>query len=136
MAVCNYETLTASKASWMQLTRHQLEVMKTVRLCHIYNYLNAGTAMPACDVDTLMADAGILNRLTSYQISVLQAILLCDIGTVLGGGGSGGVLFLSGNGHPEGVVQGNRVGQTYLDLDTGNTYWFAGTVGTNTGWIP
>lgn len=50
-------------------------------------------------------------------------------------GGGGGAGFLSGNGSPEGVVTGEEQGQTYLDLDTGGLWAFAGTPGTNTGWV-
>jgi hypothetical protein len=56
--------------------------------------------------------------------------------SVLSGTGSSvGANFLSGNGSPEGVVTGAIQGQTYLDLDSGALWAFAGTVGTDTGWV-
>ena len=61
----------------------------------------------------------------------LQTQLLCNIAAVIP---TGDVNFLSGHGDPEGVVDGQVVGQTYLDLDTGATYWFTGSPGGNTGW--
>lgn len=50
-------------------------------------------------------------------------------------GGGGGANFLSGNGDPNGVKTGTVVGQTYLDLDDNALWVFAGTPGTNTGWV-
>lgn len=49
--------------------------------------------------------------------------------------GGSGANFLSGNGSPEGVVEGQVEGQTYLDLDTGGLWVFGGTPGTDTGWL-
>lgn len=51
------------------------------------------------------------------------------------GGGGSGADFLSGHGSPEGVVTGDIQGQTYLDLDSNALWSFAGTIGTDTGWV-
>lgn len=52
---------------------------------------------------------------------------------VISPGGPGS--FLSGIGDPEGVKTGQVQGQTYLDVSTGRLWSFAGTPGTNTGWV-
>lgn len=54
-------------------------------------------------------------------------------------GSSGGGMFaefLAGNGAPEGVVTGDKQGQTYVNLMNGSVSFFLGTTGTKIGWNP
>lgn len=44
-------------------------------------------------------------------------------------------LFKCGHGDPNGVETGAFCNQPYLDLDTNTRWAFAGTPGTNTGWV-
>lgn len=54
-------------------------------------------------------------------------------------GSSGGGMFaefLAGTGEPEGVVVGDKQGQTYVNLNGGSVSVFLGTPGTMVGWNP
>lgn len=57
-----------------------------------------------------------------------------------GSGGTGGTItpgdyWLSGSGSPEGVKTGDFLGQSYLDVTTGEVYHFNGVLGANVGWV-
>lgn len=90
----------------------------------------------SCDPQELISANPCVNAINSpFTLEVLKTVLLCQIlASVTTGPGS--ISFLSGHGAPEGVVVGERLGQTYYDLDTGALSLFGGTVGTTIGWGP
>ncbi len=127
MATCDVPTLFADSKCFFTATPGQWDVLQLALLCRIYQAL---VPMASCNVQTLMDDAACFYALKGGEWRVLMLQLLCEINTNIVN-----ALPLCGHGSPEGVVTGTICGQSYLDLDTNTSYSFAGTVGTNTGWV-
>lgn len=126
MASCSVQTLLTSGPCFTNVQPSVGLALELLLLCNIYQQLNL---VASCDLQTLLNSANCFETVPDDVKKSLILQLLCEVWN------ASLTLVSAGHGSPEGVVTGNKQGQFYLDLDTGNKYAFSGVVGTKIGWI-
>lgn len=76
MAVCNPQTFITESACLACLTYRQLQMVKVMLLCQIYN---SGQPSVTCSPQDLLNQSPCLGCLTVHQLQLIKTQLACEL---------------------------------------------------------